>query len=71
MMIPQTILDKGQNNVVKSAGVKMWNLAAKIFSSSSPLHCENLLTGQHFPDDHHLAVEKCRGVKYVHFKVVW
>lgn len=49
----------------------MWNLAAKIFSSSSPLHCENLLTGQHFPDDHHLAVEKCRGVKYVHFKVVW
>jgi len=41
----------------------MWNLAAKIFSSFSPLDYENLLTGEHSPDNHHLAVEKCRGAK--------
>jgi hypothetical protein len=41
----------------------MWNIAAKIFSGSSPLDCENLLIGEHSPDDHHLTVEKCRGVK--------
>jgi hypothetical protein len=41
----------------------MQNLDAKIFPTSSPHDCENLLIGEHSPDDHHLAVEKCRGIK--------